>query len=222
MNPPSRTVLADRTAVLVRRTITLVVFVIAGLAFAFGFGNGWTLGLELGVTPWIAPLAAPAVDLSVIGLLTTIHYLRTQGVQDRLIRPRLLLVLCGLITFAMNTARSILAHQFGRAAFDGIAPCLLCFWAEVGPQLLMLLHSAALNPRNEVSTVRDDEKIVPNGKVPSAELVAAARQLDAAHRTETNRPITRDKLRAQLQVSSAIASELIRIVRAVPDGGVPS
>jgi hypothetical protein len=38
----------------VRRTVTSVVFIIAGLSFAFGFGNGWALGVQLGVPGWIA------------------------------------------------------------------------------------------------------------------------------------------------------------------------
>ena len=74
-----------------RRAVTTVAFVIAGLAFAFGFGNGWQLGLALGVPGWIAPLMAPAVDLSVVTLLGTIQYLRTRAATDRLVGPRLLL-----------------------------------------------------------------------------------------------------------------------------------
>lgn len=92
-------------AAVIRRAITGVVFVIALLSFAFGFGNGWQLGLSLGVAGWIAPLVAPAVDLSVIALLATLQHLRTQGIGGRLIGPRLFLVACGLITFALNTAR---------------------------------------------------------------------------------------------------------------------
>jgi hypothetical protein len=42
---------------------------VVGLTFLFGFGNVWPLALRLGVPPWVAPLVAPAVDLSVMGLL---------------------------------------------------------------------------------------------------------------------------------------------------------
>jgi hypothetical protein len=126
----------------VRQTVTAVVFLIAGLAFAFGFGNGWALGVRLGVPAWIAPLVAPAVDLSVVALLAAVQYLRAHGVPSRLVGPRLLLVACGLITFALNTAAPLLADDYGRAGFDAIAPLLLIGWSEVGPRLLALLHTA--------------------------------------------------------------------------------
>ena len=74
----------DTVAVLIRRGLSAVVFVIAALSFAFGFGNGWLLGLELGVPGWIAPLVAPAVDLSVGALLVSLQYLRSHGLSDGL------------------------------------------------------------------------------------------------------------------------------------------
>jgi hypothetical protein len=218
---PSRIVFTNRTVRHVRRTILLVVIIIAGLSFAFSFGTGWQLGIQLGEPRWISPLISPAVDLSVLCLIISIQYVRAQGITSRLIGARCLLAACGLITFVLNTARPMLEHQFGHAAFSAVAPALLIAWGEVAPGLLALLHSAGPTVQNELSTVRDEEKIVPNEKGPSAELVAAARQLDAAHRTENNRPITRDALRTQLRVSSAVASELIRIVRTVPNGGDP-
>src|SRR6266545_3846798 len=128
------------TAVAVRRAVTVVVLVTAGLTFAFGFGNGWAVGVQLGVPQWIAPLTAPAVDLSVVGLLVAIHVLRAHGVQDRLLGPRLLLGFTGLVTLALNVTAPVLAGAYGRAAFDGICPLLLIFWSEVGPKLLAALH----------------------------------------------------------------------------------
>jgi hypothetical protein len=204
-----------RAADVIRRGITAVVFVIAVLSFAFGFGNGWQLGLRLGVADWIAPLVAPAVDLSVIALLASVQYLRAQGVGGRLIAPRLLLVACGLITFALNTARPILLGQAGRACFDAVAPFLLIGWSEVGPKLLGLLHSVA-----------PDEVIAPeDGPAPSdssqdkqsdlpVQLIEQAHRVNAAHRQHTGRPITRDTLRARLHVSNAVAGELLQLVRA--------
>jgi hypothetical protein len=41
--------------------------VVVGLAFIFGFGNVLDLALRLGVPVWVAPLVAPAVDLSILG-----------------------------------------------------------------------------------------------------------------------------------------------------------
>jgi hypothetical protein len=37
---------------------------VVGLTFAFGFGDVPSLALRLGVPAWVAPLVAPAVDLS--------------------------------------------------------------------------------------------------------------------------------------------------------------
>jgi hypothetical protein len=62
-------------AVAIQWSVTVVVFVIAGLTFAFGFGNGYAVGVMLGVPGWIAPLVAPAVDLSVVALLASLQYL---------------------------------------------------------------------------------------------------------------------------------------------------
>lgn len=42
---------------------------------------GWTL--QLGVSAWVAPLVAPAVDLSVLGLLLAIRYLALYGAPPR-------------------------------------------------------------------------------------------------------------------------------------------
>ncbi|SQD97614.1 hypothetical protein FMEAI12_4250005 [Parafrankia sp. Ea1.12] len=49
------------------RGVTVIMGLVMGLSFLFGFGNSWALGLHLGVSPYIAPLVAPAVDLSVVG-----------------------------------------------------------------------------------------------------------------------------------------------------------
>jgi hypothetical protein len=218
---PSSLVPDSGTSVLVRRTITVTVLIIAGLAFAFGFSNGLAVGLALGVPAWGAVVVAPAVDLSVVTLLTTMQFLRVQGVVARLTGARMLLIVCGLITFALNTARPMLQQQYGRACFDGIAPLLLLGWSEVGSRLLGLLHTAVpsvLDTEDELSSavpsMEDEGRAVPDEIGPSAELVTLARKLDAEHRASTGRPITRDKLRAQLKTSNAVASALIRLVRA--------
>jgi hypothetical protein len=43
--------------------------VVVGLTFLFGRGNVLNLAPRLGVPIWVAPLVAPAVDLSILGLL---------------------------------------------------------------------------------------------------------------------------------------------------------
>lgn len=217
--------LMDRAAHMVRRTITFVVFVIAGLAFAFSLGNGLELGLALGVPYWIAMLVAPAVDLSIAALIISIQYLRSEGIQSRLINARLLLALCGLATLVINTGRAVLTQQYGRAAFDAVAPSLLIFWGEVGPGLLVLLHSGAADAgeREDQSQLirakQDESRTALADTGPSAELVARARELDTARRTEAGRPISRDRLRAALGISNGLASELVRIVRSPAQDG---
>lgn len=225
MTNSSRVVLTGRSAVLVRRTITAVVFIIAGLAFSFGFGNGLELGLSLGVPRWIAGLVSPAVDLTVLTLIVSIQYVRGAGIEARLVGPRLLLVFSGLVTLTINVAKSSVEQQYGRAAFDAVAPLLLIFWGEVGPGLLGLLHASAL-PRADTadsaaSAVResqDEARSDSRTAGPSAELVLKARELDAATRASAGKPISRDGLRAALGISNALAGELVRIVRTTEDG----
>jgi hypothetical protein len=47
------------------RVITVIMGTVIGLAVLFGFGGVLGLALRLGVPPWVAPLVAPAVGLSV-------------------------------------------------------------------------------------------------------------------------------------------------------------
>lgn len=216
---PSSVVLTSRAARLVRRTITFVVFVIAGLAFVFGFGNGWTLGLQLGVPRWIAPLVAPAVDLSVVSLLVSVQHIRARGIAARMVGARLLLAFCGVVTFAINTAESVVEAQYGRAAYDAVAPLLLIMWGEVAPGLLALLHQPVAGDEDEPNSVPDGLP-TPTGRTdPTAELVARARELDLVRRQEVGRPISRDRLRASLGISNALAGELVRIVRSTAQDG---
>jgi hypothetical protein len=198
-------------AMVVRRLVTTVTMTIAGLTFAFGFGNVWALGLDLGVTPWVAPLVAPAVDLSVMALLTALAYLRANGTSSNLFPARLLLVFSGVVTLALNTTASFMAGEYGRACFDAVAPLLLIGWSEVAPKLLLTLHGTVPAGHEAVferpASVRDEQPAIPDA------LVARAKQLDAEHRRLTGRPISRDKLRAELGTSNAVAGAALRIVR---------
>ncbi|MCE7009561.1 hypothetical protein LWC34_43150 [Kibdelosporangium philippinense] len=193
-----------RAAVVMRRAVTAVVFIIAGLTFCFGFGNGYAVGVQLGVPGWIAPLVAPSIDLSVVALLASMQYLRTNGYDGRLLGPRLLLLFSGTATLAMNTAHPIIIGAYGQACFYAVAPLLLIGWSEVGPRLLASMHGTTAEPS---PAVPDDQAGA------DAELVARARQLDAEHREQHGRPITRDKLRAALKVSNAVASDVLRSIR---------
>ncbi|MFF1460784.1 DUF2637 domain-containing protein [Streptomyces sp. NPDC058330] len=127
-----------------RRTVTVVMAVIAALAFIFSFGNVWALALRLGVPHPIAPLIAPMVDLSVVGLLVALRFLALRGVpKEELKAGTRLLHLCGLLTLALNTAEPLLAGRYGRACLDTVAPLLLLGWGHVGPAFLAQFHTLA-------------------------------------------------------------------------------
>src|SRR5262245_14942196 len=70
-----------------REAVTVIMGVVVGLTFMFGFGNVLSLGLRLGVSAWVAPLVAPAVDLSVVALLVTTRHLATNGATSEALRP---------------------------------------------------------------------------------------------------------------------------------------
>ncbi|WP_406730113.1 DUF2637 domain-containing protein [Streptomyces sp. NBC_01794] len=125
-----------------RRTVTVVMAVIAALAFVFSFGNVWALALRLGVPHPIAPLIAPMVDLSVVGLLIALRFLALHGVPKMELKAGTrLLHLCGLLTLALNTAEPLLAGRYGRACLDTVAPLLLLGWGHVGPAFLAQFHT---------------------------------------------------------------------------------
>jgi len=56
---------------LVVRAVTAIMAAAVGLTFLFGFGNVLSPGPRLGVSVWVAPLVAPAVDLSILGPTTS-------------------------------------------------------------------------------------------------------------------------------------------------------
>ncbi|WP_329313992.1 DUF2637 domain-containing protein [Streptomyces sp. NBC_01278] len=129
----------DRTT---QRTVTVVMILIAALAFVFSFGNVWALALRLGVPASIAPLIAPMVDLSVVGLLVALRSLSLCGIPAGDLRSATRLMhLSGLLTLALNTAYPLLAGHYGRAALDSVAPLLLLGWGSVGPALLRHFHT---------------------------------------------------------------------------------
>lgn len=101
------------------RAVTGMMAAVVSLTFLFGFGNVWNLALRLGVPPWVAPLVAPAVDLSILGLVLGIRYLALHGAPVDQLRPaRRLLVLSSGITLALNTAYPLIAGDLAKAAFD--------------------------------------------------------------------------------------------------------
>jgi len=103
------------------------------MTFAFSLGNVTHLCLDLGITAWIAWLVGPAVDLSVVGLLTGMRFLSLHGYTDaQLARLRRMLRFCGLLTLALNTVGALGHRQFGTALVDAVGPALLIGWSDLG------------------------------------------------------------------------------------------
>ncbi|MFF5781197.1 DUF2637 domain-containing protein [Streptomyces virginiae] len=128
-----------------QRTVTVVMVIIAALAFVFSFGNVWSLALRLGVPAPVAPLIAPMVDLSVVGLLVALRYLSLRGVPaDDLKAATRLMHASGFFTLALNIAEPIIAGHYGRACVDAVAPLLLLGWGAVGPALLRHFHAVTI------------------------------------------------------------------------------
>jgi hypothetical protein len=57
------------------QAVTVLVAAVVVLSFLFGFGNVWALGARLGVPAYVAP----AVDLSVVGLMLGTRELALRG-----------------------------------------------------------------------------------------------------------------------------------------------
>jgi hypothetical protein len=197
---------------LTRRAVTAVTAAIVVMTFAFSLGNVTQLCHELGITGWIAWLVGPAVDLSVVGLLTGMRFLSMHGCTDvQLAKLQRMLRFCGLLTLALNTAAALAHGQYGTALVDAVGPALLIGWSEVGPWMLRQIHAvcppaAAKQPEAVAATVRP--AVLP------ARLLARTRELDAEHRSATGRPISRDTLRDQLRIGTDRAGALVAAVRA--------
>ena len=203
---------------LTRRAVTAVTIAIVLVTFAFSLGNVTQLCVNLGITAWIAWLVGPAVDLSVVGLLTGMRFLSLHGYTPaELVSLRRMLRFCGLLTLALNTAGSIAERQYGTALVDAVGPALLMGWSEVGPWMLRQIHAvspAANSADKKKKGLRQATPAVVQSPVLPPALLAQARKLDAEHRAAAGRPISRDNLRAQLRIGRDRASALVAAVRA--------
>lgn len=231
----------DRTAVV--HAVTVIMGVVVGLTFMFGFGNVLNLALRLGVPIWVAPLVAPAVDLSILGLLLGTRHLALAGASAHLLRPaRRLLMFASVATLALNVADPLVAGEFGKAAFDAVGPLLLIGWAEVGPSFLQAINASGVtHEEQEPSGVTQADSIAPactdsteeptqpeaaagnlvprdrrkmSQQRPPESLLEQARRKDAAHRVAHQRPISAETLRMGLGIGAARARHLVRSIRA--------
>lgn len=230
-------------ATVVVQVVTVVMGTVVGLTFLFGFGNVLNLALRLGVPVWVAPLVAPAVDLSILGLLLGTRHLALAGASVEVLRPaRRLLIFASVVTLALNVADPLIAGEFGKAAFDAVGPLLLIGWAEVGPGFLQAISTACAetwdreSPGAEqsdstarVEAVGADDPIQPHDAVArhlsrggrkspqqrmSEDLLEQARQEDVAHRVAQQKPISADTLRIRLGIGATRARGLVKVVRA--------
>ena len=203
---------------------------VIGLTFLFGFGNVLNLALKLQVPVFVAPLVAPAVDLTVLGLLVGTRHLALSGAPDEVLRPaRRLLMVASVVTLLLNVADPVCAGQWGKAAFDSVGPLLLIGWAEAGPALLRALSAADADlgagqqcvggepEMHEPASVRHNRQGITTscqGADLDEELVQKARLADADHWRRHRRPISAETLRKQLRVGAATSRALVAEVRA--------
>jgi hypothetical protein len=180
---------------------------------------------------WVAPLVAPAVDLSVVALLVATRHLATRGAAPEVLKPaRQLLMFSSVVTVALNVADPLIAGEWGKAAFDAVGPLLLIGWAHVGPDLLLVLGWCPTSPREEgglvlVETGEDNEarsdELALEPTVGAGEtecegpgdLLAWARAVDAKHRALHQRPVSAETLRKELHVGAHRARALVDEVR---------
>ncbi|MFE3170058.1 hypothetical protein ACFXPA_04815 [Amycolatopsis sp. NPDC059090] len=221
----------------VARLVTITMGLVIGLTFLFGFGNVLSLALKLQVPAFVAPLVAPAVDLTVLGLLVGTRHLALSGADDDVLRPaRRLLLAASVVTLLLNVADPVCAGQWGKAAFDSVGPFLLIGWAEAGPGLLRalstlteevgdsLLASAEVAEgldgtadREQDSVARQHGSHAVGGVQRMArideDLVERARRADVEHWRRYRRPISAETLRKQLRVGARASRDLVALVR---------
>lgn len=225
---------------IVARFVTVTMGLVIGLTFLFGFGNVLSLALKLQVPMFVAPLVAPAVDLTVLGLLVGTRHLAMTGAGDHVLRPaRHLLLAASVVTLLLNVADPVCAGQWGKAAFDSVGPLLLIGWAEAGPGLLRALSAAEANPGSEnlppqaySGPIRDGAEAMSFDYEKAAssttdsrvgldeDLLERARLADADHWRRHQRRISAETLRKQLPVGATTSRLLVAEVRrssAVPN-----
>jgi hypothetical protein len=184
-----------------------------------------------------APVA-PAVDLSILGLLLGTRHLALHGATAAELRPaRRLLIFASLTTLALNIADPLVTGAYGKAAFDAVGPLLLIGWAEVEPGFLQPIGAVGAQSHEiavlaEVgATPVDEDRGTPIGEADSdeqaaplladdehrlllpEELLVRARREDAAHRAAHQRPISADTLRRRMAICAERSRRLVALVR---------
>ncbi|WP_409468062.1 hypothetical protein [Streptomyces sp. HC307] len=211
---------------LVFRAVTTITGTVVGLAFLFGFGNVWTLALRLGVSGGVAPLVAPAVDLSVVALLLAIRYLALSGAPAAALRParRLLLLTQSADTGPQRHRAAARRRVRAGGLRRGRSPAP----DRPGrgrPRLLQAISGICAGTA-EAPTASEDrlgrsgrrlhriqsEQIAALGD-DGDELLARARAEDALHWQIHRRPISAETLRKRLHIGAARSRSLVAILR---------
>lgn len=174
--PAAMPVRSGSDATTVVKAVTVIMGVVVGLTFLFGFGNVLNLALRLGVPAWVAPLVAPAVDLSILGPLLGTRHLALTGASSEVLRPaHRLLIFASMVTLALNVAEPLVAGEFGKAAFDAVGPLLLIGWSDVGPGLLQAIGATSRVPvALEVGRPEPAVHVERNQLIDEVRLVTAA------------------------------------------------
>ncbi len=190
----------------------------------------------------VASLVAPAVDLSILGLLLGTRHLALHDATTAQLRPaRRLLIFASLATLALNVADPLTAGDVGKAAFDAVGSLVLIGWAEVGPGLLQAItalrhepseptsrdaRSGAADPAGLTTDIglvtqpphRDEPTSDdPDRSLPitaAGDLIERARQEDVRHWVAHQRPILAETLRKNLRIGAARSRMLVPIIRA--------
>jgi hypothetical protein len=182
---------ADQAVIV--RAVTVIMGTVVGLTFTFGFGNVLTLALRLGVPVWVAPLVAPAVDLSILGLLLGTRHLALHGATATELRPaRRLLIFASLTTLALNIADPIVTGE----------PTPL-----VGDRDLPVGEVEGAEPPAARPAEGGRQPVLP------AELLDRARREDAGHRAAHQRPISAETLRKRMAIGAKRSRQLVALVR---------
>ncbi|MEX5712284.1 hypothetical protein AB1484_29380 [Parafrankia sp. FMc6] len=215
------------------RMVTVIAGTVIGLTFLFGLGNVATLGIRLGVPTYVAILVAPAVDLSVVGLLLGARHLTLHGGPADVIRAaRRLLIFASAVTLALNIAEPLISGHYGRAAFDAVGPLLLIGWAEAGPGLLQAIQATYPHPASSPATGSDQlQAPAPplqagehrrKSDATSRQAEREARRQDLLHRARAedvihwqlfHRSISAETLRKRLHVGTGTARALVTQIR---------
>ncbi|MGW1256071.1 DUF2637 domain-containing protein [Streptomyces sp. NPDC002513] len=193
-----------------QRTVTVVMGIIAALAFVFSFGNVWALALRLGVPAPIAPLIAPVVDLSVVGLLVALRYGR--AAVDA-VAPVLLLGWGAVGPQLLRSFHTVATDAAAPAPAADTEPAYEPAPVSVEPEPVpapappVTPKPAPVAPPTTLAPAAPAPASASAVKVPGP-LLTEARSIAASHHAERGEPITAAQLKRRLGIGQPMATAL--------------